>query len=347
MTRVAVVGCGAWGRNLVRTCAELGVLGAVVDADAATADAQAEAWNVPALSLVQVLEDASLEAMIVATPAPTHAALCRRALEHGKDLLVEKPLASDLAEAEALALEVARSGRVFMVGHLLRHHPAFEALAAIVARGEIGALRYVTASRLSLGRVRAQENAVLSLAPHDISMILALTGSAPLGVHAAGRAFVTPGVVDEVQADLDFPDGVHAHLAASWLSPFKEQKLVVVGETGALVFDDVRPWPEKLALRAQGVTVTAAGPVASGAEPRFVDLVAEPPLTREVRRFLECCRTRSTPLTGIDEALRVQRVLERVQLQLKSPPSRPGDPVEPPRYLVEPDASTSKHYQNP
>ena len=325
MTRVVVVGCGAWGRNLVRTCAELGVLAAVVDDDPAAAQAQATAWNVPALSLVQALEDASLGALIIATPAPTHAALCRLALDHGKDVFVEKPLAFDLAEAEALAADVRRSDRVFMIGHLLRHHPAFEALLAIVAGGEIGALRYISASRLSLGRVRTHENVFLSFSPHDISMILALVGAAPGSVHATGRAFVTPGIVDEARVDLGFPGGVHAHIAASWLSPFKEQKLVVVGETGALVFDDVRPWPEKLAWRRQAVTATATGPAASGADPVFVHLTAEPPLTREIRHFLECCRTRLPPLTGIEEGLHVQRVLERVQTLLK-PSSLPPSP---------------------
>jgi predicted dehydrogenase len=316
LTRIAVIGCGAWGRNLIRTCAELNVLGAVIDTDAAAAGREAAAWNVPAVSLAQALDDGRLDAMIIAAPAPAHAALCRLALDHGKDVFVEKPLASDLAEAEALAAHVARSDRVFMIGHLLRHHPAFEALAAIVARGEIGALRYITASRLSLGRVRTHENAFLSLSPHDVSMILTLADAAPTSVAATGRAFVTPGVVDEVHADLGFPGGLHTHIAASWLSPFKEQKLVVVGETGALVFDDVRPWPEKLMRRDQAVSLTDAGPIAAGGEPRFVDLLAEPPLTREIRHFVECCQTRDAPLTGIDEGIRVQRVLEQVQYQL-------------------------------
>ena len=309
--RVAVVGCGAWGVNLARTCAELGVLGAVVDADAAAAGRQATAWGVPALPLAQALEDTGLGAVIVATPAPTHAEICRRALDHGKDVFVEKPLAFDLAEAEALADHVRRSDRVFMIGHLLRYHPAFEALLAHVRRGDIGAVRYVTASRLNLGRIRVHEDAFLSLSPHDVSMTLAVAGEAPDRVEAAGRAFVTPGVVDEAHADLWFPSGVHAHLAASWLSPYKEQKLVVVGETGALVFDDVRPWPEKLWRRDQAATMTPAGPVAVGGDPRFLELAADSPLTREIRHFLECCQSRNAPLTGIDEALRVQRVLER------------------------------------
>jgi predicted dehydrogenase len=318
LTRIAVVGCGAWGRNLIRTCAELDALGAVVDTDPAAAQREAAAWGVPALSLAHALDDARLDAMIIATPAGTHAVLCRLALDHGKDVFVEKPLASDLAEAEDLAAHVARSDRVFMIGHLLRHHPAFEALAAIVARGEIGPLRYITASRLGLGRVRTHENAFLSFSPHDVSMILALAGAAPVEVEATGRAFVTPGVSDEVHADLGFADDLHAHIAASWLSPFKEQKLVVVGETGALVFDDIRPWPEKLLRRDQAVIRSDAGPLAAGGEPRFLDLRPEPPLTREVRHFIQCCQTRNAPLTGIDEAIRVQRVIERVQAQLSN-----------------------------
>lgn len=311
--RVAVIGCGPWGLNLIRTCAELGVLGAVVDADPAAVQRQVAAWGAPALSLQQALEDEGLDAVIIATPAPTHAVICRQALGHGKDVFVEKPLASDLAEAQALAADVRRSDRVVMIGHLLRYHPAFEALLAIVARGEIGALRYVSASRLGLGRIRTHENAFLSLSPHDVSMILALAGEAADRVDAVGRAFVTPGVVDEAHVDLGFPSGLHAHLAASWLSPIKEQRLVVVGETGALVFDDVRPWPEKLMRRDQAVTPTAGGPAAAGGEPRFLDLPAEPPLTREIRHFIECCRARTMPVTGIDEALRVQEVLERAQ----------------------------------
>lgn len=327
MTRVVVVGCGAWGRNLIRTCAELGVLGAVVDVDATAAQGQADAWSVPALPLAQALDDRCLDAMIIAAPAPFHAALCRLALGHDKDVFVEKPLASDLAEAEALAADVARSDRVFMVGHLLRHHPAFQALEAIVARGEIGALRYITASRLSLGRVRTHENAFLSLSPHDVSMVLTLAGAEPAWIEATGQAFVTRGVADAVHADLGFRGpgacgDLHAHIAASWLSPIKEQRLVVVGETGALVFDDVRPWPEKLMRRDQAVILTQAGPVASGTEPRFVDLVAEAPLTREIRHFIQSCQTRETPLTGIDEGIRVQRVLESVQLQLNRGPDQ-------------------------
>ena len=310
MTRVAVVGCGAWGGNLVRTCAELGVLGAVVDASPAVAERQALAWSVPALSLTQALEDPRLDAMIIATPAPTHAAVCRQALDHGKDVFVEKPLAFDLAQAEALIDPVRRSDRVFMIGHLLRYHPAFEALLAIVARGEIGAVRYVGASRLNLGRVRIHENVFLSLSPHDISMVLALAGDTPDRIDAVGRAFVTPGVVDEAHVDLRFASGIHAHIAANWLNPFKEQKLVVIGEAGGLVFDDVRAWPEKLSRRRHTVAVTPNGPVAVGDDPHFVDLDAEPPLTREIRHFVECCQTRAAPLTGIDEAIRVQRVLE-------------------------------------
>jgi len=311
--RLAVVGCGIWGVNLVRTCAELGVLGAVVDADLAAAGRQAALYDVPVLMLDQALEHPGLEAMVVATPAPSHAEICRQAIDRGKDVFVEKPMAFDLAEAQVLADHVRRSDRVFMIGHLLRYHPAFEALLACVRRGDIGAVRYVTASRLNLGRIRVHENAFLSLSPHDVSMTLAVAGEAPDRVEAVGRAFVTPGVVDEAHADLWFPSGVHAHITASWLNPYKEQKLVVVGETGALVFDDTRPWAEKLWRRDQMVTTTTVGPVAIGEPARFLELTAEPPLTREIRHFIACCDTRNAPLTGIDEALRVQRVLETVQ----------------------------------
>lgn len=313
MTRLAVVGCGAWGRNLIRACAELGVLGAVADADPAAASAQAAAWNVPALTLEQVLANPDLPAVILATPAPTHAPLANLALDHGKDVFVEKPLAFALDEAEALARRLDGSDRVFMVGHLLRHHAAFEALLAMVRRGDIGRVHHVAASRLNLGRVRAHEDAFLSLSPHDVSMVLAIAGEQPDRIHAVGRARAPDGPADETRVDLIFPSGLHAHVAASWLNPFKEQKLVVVGETGALVFDDVRPWPEKLSHRVQRVVDEPGGPRAVGEEPRFVPLEPEPPLTREIRRFAECCATRKRPVTDIGEGLGVQRVLERVR----------------------------------
>ncbi len=262
--------------------------------------------------MAQALDDPRLDAMVIAAPAPAHAALCRLALDHGKDVFVEKPLASDLAEAEDLAAHVARSDRVFMIGHLLRHHPAFEALSAIVARGEIGPLRYITASRLSLGRVRTHENAFLSLSPHDVSIILALAGAAPIGVEATGRAFVTPGVADEVHADLAFPGGLHAHIAASWLSPFKEQKLVVVGDRGP----GVRRRPP--VARKADAARPGRDPDRCGADGRG----RRTALRRSGRRAAPDQRNpplrpvlpdQSSPLTGIDEGVRVQRVLEQVQ----------------------------------
>ncbi|MBO9707849.1 MAG: Gfo/Idh/MocA family oxidoreductase [Caulobacter sp.] len=319
MSRLAVIGCGAWGRNLIRTCAELGVLGAVADADPAAASEQAAAWNVPALPLADILADPTFPAVILATPAPTHIPLAHLALDHGKDVFVEKPLALTLDEAEALAARLRGSDRIFMVGHLLRHHPAFETLLAMVRRGDIGRLHHVTASRLNLGRVRTHEDAFLSLSPHDLSMVLALAGEQPERIHAVGRTAPGRSVADETRVDLLFPSGLHAHVAASWLNPFKEQRLVVVGETGALVFDDTRPWPEKLSHRVQRVADAPDGPRAVGEDPRLVPLEPEAPLTREIRAFVACCAARKRPVTDIEEGLGVQRVLEAVQKILASP----------------------------
>ena len=166
----------------------------------------------------------------------------------GKEVLVENPISLTVAEGEALKAQAEAAGRILMVGHLLQYHPAFEALLALVKAGRLGALRYAHSNRLSMGKFRLEENVLWSFAPHDVSMLLALFGAAPQRVRATGRAFVTPGIHDEVQVELEFPGGGHGHVFASWLHPFKEHRLVVVGESASAVLDDTKPWDQKLVV---------------------------------------------------------------------------------------------------
>ncbi len=311
--RVAVIGCGAWGRNLVRTHAGLGSLAAVVDADHAVAAAQGAEHGVPARTIDEVLGDKDIDAVVIAAPAAEHAALARRAIAAGKHLFVEKPLALTVADAEAVVADAAEAGRVLMVGHLLQYHPAFLALRDLVVGGRLGELHYLYSNRLNLGRIRQEENSLWSFAPHDLSMLLALVGEEPHEVSATGGNFLSPHIADVTTTHLAFPSGPRAHVFVSWLHPFKEQRLVVVGADAMAVFDDTKDWAEKLVVFDHGVNWSGGVPTADRAEPTPVPLPPTEPLRLECQHFLDCVATGATPRTDGVEGLRVLRVLARAQ----------------------------------
>ncbi|MBY0421835.1 MAG: Gfo/Idh/MocA family oxidoreductase, partial [Parvularculaceae bacterium] len=254
--KVAVLGCGYWGKNLARNFAELGALAAVSDPHAETAAREAEKNGVPARTTEAILADPAIVGVATAAPAELHAEIALKALAAGKHVFVEKPLALTLADGEAMVRAAEKAGRLLMVGHLLQYHPAFEALLATVRRGDIGAFRYAYSHRLSLGKLRVEENVLWSFAPHDVSMLLALFGGRPETVEGRGGAFVTGGVEDEYRVDMTFAGGGRAHIFASWLHPFKEHRLVVVGERGMIAFEDSAADPkQKLRLWRHGMTL--------------------------------------------------------------------------------------------
>ena len=318
---IAVVGCGRWGRHLVRTFSELGALGAVVDTDPSAAADMSARFAVPAVDFDTVLADPSIDAVVVATPAGLHGALADQALSAGKHVLVEKPLALDVITAEALCARAERGGRVLMAGHLLRYHPAFVRLHALAADGTLGRLRQITAVRHSLGRFRAQESVLWSFGPHDVSMILALTGEDPRQASAV-TATELAGRPSGVTAGLEFPGGARAQLQVSWLHPVRERRLVVVGERAMAVFDDCQPWASKLLVYPHEVDWERGldQPVAAGAV--AVELVEQEPLEAECAHFLACIAEGARPRTDGAEAVRVLRVLEAVDRELA--PRRPG-----------------------
>jgi len=326
---VAVIGCGMWGRNLVRTFAGLGHLGAVADADPVVAAATGEEHGVEARTVDEVVADDDIDAVVIATPARDHAELGLAALDHGKHIFVEKPLALTLLDAERVVARAEATDRVLMVGHLLQYHPAFLALRDLASRGELGALRYLYSNRLNLGRVRREENALWSFAPHDISMILALVGDEPVEVSAQGATFLSPGVPDVTTTHLRFAGGQQAHVFVSWLHPFKEQRLVVVGDRAMAVFDDTLGWEDKLRLYHHSVDLSGPVPTADRAEGITVPLARAEPLRLECEHFVECVRSRSRPRTDGSEGLRVLRVLARAEESLRgSPPSLPPSGVD-------------------
>lgn len=310
--KVAVVGCGYWGRNLVRNFAELGALGAVCDADPAAAAREAAKYGAPALSFEDALQRPDIAGIAIAAPAELHAELALKAFAAGKHVYVEKPMALTVADGERMAAAANTAGRTLMVGHLLQYHPAFVTLLKLVREGRLGQVRSVTSHRLSLGKTRVEENVLWSFAPHDVSMLLALFGAEPTGVTGAGGAFLTPGVEDEYRLDMTFPGGGRGHIFASWLHPFKEHRLVVIGDAAMAVFEDSAAGADKLRLYPHRIDRTKRPPEPAKADAEPIPFPADEPLKSECAHFLDCMATGATPRTDAAEGLRVLRVLTRV-----------------------------------
>ncbi len=323
--RMAVIGCGDWGKNLVREFYQQPNAELVYCCDthedrlASLRRAFPRIEGVAALD--PILNDASIEAVVVATPAPTHAALAERALAAGKHVFVEKPIALAVADAERLIAAARAAGRQLMVGHLLRYHPAFLQMKRMVESGELGSVHYIYTQRLNLGRIRKDENALWSLAPHDVSMIVELFGCAPVRVTARGASFVQEKVEDVVFVTMEFPDGRIAHIHLSWLDPHKIRKITVVGSQKMVTFDDMEP-TEKLRIYDKGAVrdydsyggwwiTLRSGDIQI---PR-VDLTE--PLKLECQHFLDCVRRNETPRSDGEDGLRVLRVLDAAQRSLE------------------------------
>lgn len=310
--RVALIGCGRWGRNLARVLAGLGALEVIVDPAVEALTPYAEELGVRVVSDLDAAFADGIDAVVIAAPAVDHAWLARRALEAGKPVFVEKPLALELADAESLALMAKDRDLTLMVGHLLQYHPAFVTLKKLVASGEIGELRHITSHRLNSGAIRTEENALWSMAPHDFSMVLGLAGVEPDQVSALPVRVVNPAIPDQYFVQLRFPGGLTAQVNVSWISPYKEHKLTVLGTKGALVFEDTASERDrKLVIYRDYVDVTGAGPRFVKSEGEPVDWPAEEPLEAELRTFLAAVRGEEETRTGPEEAIPVLRLLRR------------------------------------
>jgi predicted dehydrogenase/acetyltransferase-like isoleucine patch superfamily enzyme len=318
--RVAVVGCGNWGKNLVRNFAELGALAAICDPDRASAEKLAAANKSRLVDWMPLLDDGAIDAVAIAAPAALHFQLARAALEAGKHVFVEKPLALEVDEAERLCEIAARADRRLMVGHLLQYHPAFLKLKDLVREGALGRLQYIYSNRLNLGKIRREEDALWSFAPHDISMILSLVGQEPERVTAEGGAYLHKTIADVTTTHFTFAGGERAHIFVSWLHPFKEQKLVVVGDRAQAVFNDGEPWERKLQLYPHRIEWRDTMPVPEKAEAQSVALETGEPLRLECAHFLESIASGTAPRTDGREGVRVLKVLAQASAALKGTP---------------------------
>ncbi len=307
--KVAVIGCGYWGKNLIRKFDELNVLAAISDPDIEVVDRLTKTHGVYALSVEEILADDTINVVAIAAPAEKHHELTIRSFEAGKHVFVEKPIALTIEDAHEMCGAADKAGKILMVGHLLQYHPAFLKLKQIVRGGELGKLRYIYSRRLNIGKLRTHENVLWSFAPHDISMILALVGSEPDKTTGFAGNFLQDSISDFANIQMEFPGGIKAHIETSWLNPFKEQRLVVVGENAMLEFNDQADWSEKLKIYRHKAEIINGHPVVEPAEAAVINVEPFEPLLNECKYFLHFIKNNETPFTDGREAISVLRVL--------------------------------------
>jgi len=311
---IAVVGCGHWGKNLVRNFAELGVLCTVSDPNVELAQKYAAQYCAKNESFSEVINDKNIKGVVLAVPVPLHASMAIDALNAGKHVFVEKPLAMNQAEAELMIASSQKNNVHIMVGHLLQYHPIFVAARKMVKLEEIGDLQYIYSNRLSYGKLRSEEDVIWSFAPHDISMILSLVGQEPNLVKTKSTNIVQKDIADIATLHMEFSSGLKAHISVSWLHPYKEQKLVVIGETGMIVFDDTKSWEEKLAIYRHNVDLSNNFPSLEKADVEYVSVPQSEPLKNECQYFVDLIGERVAPRTDGPEGMRVLKVLTAATL---------------------------------
>jgi predicted dehydrogenase len=319
---IGIVGLGYWGPNLARNFAALpgARLAWLCDGRPELLERHAASYPQARLTgdLDDLLNDPGLDAIVLATPVPTHGELAVRVLEAGKHCFVEKPLAQSVADAERAVAAANRSGRVLMVGHLLQYHPGVAKLKELVEGGELGDVHYIYGNRLNLGQLRADENALWSLGAHDVSVVLHLAGEDPIEVSARGESYMREGVEDVVFAFMRFPSGLAAHLHLSWLDPHKERRFTVVGSTRMATFDDMAP-EGKVTVYDKGFDAKADSYgeyIARSGDIWSPQISKVEPLRLECGEFLAAVIEGREPLSDGEIGLRVVRVLERLQLEL-------------------------------
>ena len=314
---IAVVGCGHWGKNLIRNFYELGALASIFDPNIEIAEHYSKQYSVQNHSFSVIINDSNIEGVVLAVPAKHHAAMAIDAMKKGKHVFVEKPLAMNEAEA-TLMIKTAKENKVqLMVGHLLQYHPVFQKVKEIALDGEIGEINYIYSNRLSFGKVRTEEDVIWSFAPHDISMILSLANQEPEFITAHSTAMLQDNIADTATIHITFKSGLKSHISVSWLHPYKEQRLVVIGKKAMLVFDDTKPWNEKLFIQRYQAEINQGSPNLKKDDLEFIKVIEDEPLKNECQHFIDIVQNNIMPLTDEHEGLKVLKVLTSATLSQK------------------------------
>jgi UDP-2-acetamido-3-amino-2,3-dideoxy-glucuronate N-acetyltransferase len=306
---IAVIGCGHWGKNLVRNFSELGALSSISDPNTEIVEQYSKQFNVKKSSITEIINDPNIKGVVLAVPPHLHASMAIEAMNKNKHIFAEKPLAMNEGEAEAMIATAKKNKVQLMVGHLLQYHPIFKTIREYVKEGKIGEINYIYSNRLSFGKVRTEEDVIWSFAPHDISMILSLTGQEPEYVSTNAISILQKNIADTATIHLQFKSGLKSHISVSWLNPYKEHKLVVVGQSAMLVFDDTKPWHEKLALYPFKVVSSKNLINLQNSNVQYVKVNEEEPLKNECQHFIDVVEKDMQPLTDGAEGLRVIKVL--------------------------------------
>ncbi len=321
---LGLIGAGYWGKNLARVFNELGVLRLICDPSEEVCQRKSKKYPgvTVTTSFTDVLNQPDIDALAIATPAIHHYSMTRDALMAGKHVFVEKPLSLTAEEGKELTRLAKEKGKVLFVGHILNYHAAILKIKQMLVEGELGRLQYVYSNRLALGKFRREENILWSFAPHDISVILSLVGEEPEQVWAVGSNILHPNIADTTITHMKFPSGVGAHIFVSWLHPFKEQKLVIVGDRKMVTFDDTAPIEQKVMVYPHNILWREGIPIPEKKEGAPVDISDTwvEPLAAECRAFLDALGGTSFHTTG-EEAVRVLSVLQRCQKSLDTPQS--------------------------
>jgi predicted dehydrogenase len=311
---IAVIGCGYWGKNLVRNFYELGVLSSICDPNYLISNKFSKKYNVKNNSFIEILDDPNIAGIVFAVPAELHASMAVDAMNKGKHVFVEKPLAMNEVEGKFMIKTARKNNVQLMVGHLLQYHPIFRTIRKIIKAGDIGELKYIYSNRLSFGKVRSKEDVIWSFAPHDISMILSIIGKEPKNISVSSNCILQKKIADTASIHLEFEMGLKSNISVSWLNPYKEQKLVVVGKSAMLVFDDTKSWSEKLAYRSYKIEHYHDLPNLQKHNEKYIKVTEEEPLKSECQHFVDVVNGNSKPLTDGAEGLRVLKVLSAASL---------------------------------
>jgi len=325
MIGIAVVGAGAWGKNHIRVFSEIPHvrLKYICDSDPSKLSAMEKSY--PQSNLVKdpgpILKDPDVQGIVIASSAVSHFPLAKAMLMADKDVLVEKPMALRTQDAEEMLTIAEERKRILMVGHLLIYHPVVDRLKEMISSGQLGRIYYLYTQRVNLGVIRQDENALLSFAPHDLSVILHLLGEEPVLVTAHGESYIQNGIEDVVFLSLQFPDGKMANIHLSWLDPHKLRKVTIVGSKKMAVFDDMEA-SEKLKIYDKGVRNLSYDTYGEYLGLRFGDIIIPSikmvePLRTEAEHFIQCIDSRKGPKTGGRDGLRVVKILMAAQQSLK------------------------------
>jgi len=315
---ICVIGAGNWGQNHIRTLDELGQLGGVVEPDQSKRNIINDKYD--DLLLFSRIEEAlqqNFEGYVVATPSETHVSILKKILPHKIPVLVEKPLALSIADAVIIQKLVQKHGTKLLVGHLLLFHPAICKMKALVDAGEIGDLQYLYSNRLNLGTVRQEENVFWSFAPHDISLFQYFTGAFPKKVNSSGGAFLQPGIHDTTMTYLEYENGIQGHIYVSWLHPFKEHRLVLIGSKGMLHFDDSHE-SKPLLLYEKGFKIDNGIAVKYDGPAKKIKFDNKLPLTEELKYFINAVQGSTIEKADINNGLEVVKILEMATDSLRS-----------------------------